>query len=280
MDNKNNTKEKPLKNVTVLYQGLPCSYSESVSKALFPHARLVNKQSFEDVFKGVIKKEGMMGVVPAENSTSGHINEVYDLMLKYDLYINSVYIKKVNHCLAGTSDSNLRGIRRISSHPQALAQCGEYIKKMGFDTINEVNTAVAAYNVSIAGDKRLACICSPEAAASYGLKVLAKEINHVSNYTKFYVMAEDKPLKKEHNRINIVFEANNYSGGLNSVFSLLMTENINFTSIYSRPSADVPWRYLFYVELEGNLLQGNMIKVLGLLKKQLPFMKVLGSYTS
>jgi len=263
---------------TVCYQGLPYSYSECAAKALFKDKNMVYKETFEDVFKDVYDGTADIGVVPIENSTAGYINEVYDLLLTYDLYINYNYIKKVDHCLSGIKDAALDDIEEVYSHPQALMQCKEYIKKHGFKVKNEINTAVAAKKVFDMNVKNAACICSVEAADNYGLKVFESDINPRQNYTRFGAVSKNLMVNENHNRTSIVFSVPHEVGTLNNVLSMFSYYHVNLSSIYSRPDLKSPWKYLFYLDFEGNILTLEIKEILNNLKNKLPFIKILGSF--
>lgn len=263
---------------TVCYQGLPYSYSECAAKALFKDKNMVYKETFEDVFKDVYDGTADIGVVPVENSTAGYINEVYDLLLTYDLYINYNYIKKVDHCLAGIKDAALDDIEEVYSHPQALMQCKEYIKKHEFKVKNEINTAVAAKKIFDMNVKNAACICSVEAADNYGLKVFEGDINPRQNYTRFGAVSKNLMVNENHNRTSIVFSVPHEVGTLNNVLSMFSYYHVNLSSIYSRPDLKSPWKYLFYLDFEGNILTLEIKEILNNLKNKLPFIKILGSF--
>lgn len=263
---------------TVCYQGLPYSYSECAAKSIFKGKHLIYKETFEDVFKDVHNGIADVGVVPIENSTAGYINEVYDLLLDYDLYINYNYIKKVEHCLAGIKDTKFEDIKEVYSHPQALAQCKDYIKKHGFKANNEINTAVAAKKIFDMKCKSAACICSLEAADNYGLKVLESNINSKQNYTRFGAISKSLLKNENHNRVSIVFSVPHEVGSLSNVLLKFSNHKINLSYIYSRPDLRSPWKYLFYLDFEGNLLTQEIQEILNNLKSEIPFIKILGSF--
>lgn len=263
---------------TVCYQGIPFSYSESTSKALFPGKKLTNRESFEDVFRDVYGGFSDIGVIPMENSTSGYINEVYDLLLKYDLYINYNYIKKVDHCIAGPAGSSFKDVKEVHSHPQALMQCREYLEKHGLKAVNEINTAVAAKKIHELNKQEIACICSPEAAAYYGLTVFDSHINKEQNYTRFGAISKHLLCQENHDKISIVFSVPHKTGSLHDVLSIFSYHNINLAYIYSRPDLKSPWKYLFYLDFEGSILDNKVAALLNQLEEELPFLKILGSF--
>ncbi|MEL7648953.1 MAG: prephenate dehydratase domain-containing protein [Sedimentibacter sp.] len=263
----------------VCYQGLPCSYSESAAKSLFKDAELTNRETFEDVFKAVYQGEAHMGIVPIENSTAGYINDVYDLLLRYDLFINHTYVKKVDHCLAGIQETDLSSIREVCSHPQALAQCREFTKNSGYAEVTEINTAVAAQKTAMMNRKDLACICSEEAAEHYGLKILRTHINHKEqNYTRFAAVSRRMAVEEDHNKVSIVFNVSHETGTLSEVLSTFAYYGCNLSYINSRPNLIKPWEYMFYLDFEGNLANRHIQSMLTQLKTELPYMKVLGSF--
>ncbi len=261
------------------YQGLPFSYSESAAKALFGHAELMNKTTFEDVFKAVHVGAADVGIVPFENSTAGYINDVYDLILKYDLFINYTYVKKVDHCLAGIPGAEEEDIKEVHSHPQALAQCREYIRNSGYTEVAEINTAVAAQKIAEMNIKEAACICSEEAALHYGLKILRHQINQQKlNYTRFAAVSKKKAVEEDHNRISFVFNVSHTTGSLSKVLSIIAYYGCNLYYINSRPNLKNPWEYMFYLDFEGNLAHKQVKCLLSQLWEEVPFMKVLGSF--
>ena len=264
---------------TVCYQGIPCSYSESAAKALFSGTTLINRASFEDVFKAVYEGTADIGIVPIENSTAGYINDVYDLLLKYDLFINRTYVKKVDHCLACIPDAEYGDIREVVSHPQALAQCRDYIKNRGFKSYDEINTAVAAQKTAQMNNKDIACICSVEAAEHYGLKILDEKINNQEqNYTRFAAVSKNLVIEESHNKVSIVFNVAHETGTLSEVLSTFAYYGCNLSYINSRPNLKSPWEYMFYLDFEGNLSDGRIKSMLKQLKTELPYMKILGSF--
>ncbi len=262
----------------VSYQGLPFSYSEITSKKLFKNAVLINKETFEDVFKDVHEGNTDIGVVPIENTKAGYVNEVYDLLLKYNLYINYGYIKKIDHCLAGTPNSKIEDVKEVHSHPQALMQCKDYLKNNNLKMVNEINTAVAARKIKDMEDKTTACLCSVEAARHYGLKILKEKLNPKENYTRFGAISKDLLAEENHNRISILFKVPHEAGALNHVISIFAKNNLSLTSIYSRPDMNSSWKYLFYLDFDGNILDDSVLSMLNKLSKELPYIKILGSY--
>lgn len=263
----------------VCYQGLEGSYSERTAKSAFPKANLCNADSFEAVFSKVSRDEAEMGIVPLENTTAGNINEVYDLLVKYDLYINFIQIEEIHHCLLGSMGASLETIRTVCSHPQALSQCAEFIKEKQFLKEEAINTAVAAKRVSESGRVDLAAIGSKEAAELYGLKILQSEINHKKeNATKFIGISKKLIVEPCFNKISVVFSCPHKSGSLAAVLGIFSDYGVNLTELHSRPDGKNPWKYLFYADFPGNLKEASIKALLFQLHEELPFIKILGNY--
>ncbi|WP_027398317.1 bifunctional chorismate mutase/prephenate dehydratase [Anaerovorax odorimutans] len=265
----------------VCYQGLPCSYSEITTNIMFPDVEAFNVDTFENVFAEVNKGNAQTGIVPLENTTAGNINEVYDLLLKYDLYINYSCITKVDHCLAALNGAKVECIKKVYSHPQGIEQSKEFLKEHKMTPIISSNTAVAANFVANQKSLEVGAVCSKEAATRYGLTILADAINHnKENATKFIAVSKKLICNKNHNKIAIVFACDNKSGSLASVLGIFAQHGINLTEIHSRPDGKTSWEYLFYVDFTGNLMQNNIKALLFQLTEELPFLKILGSYES
>ena len=221
---------------SVCYAGLPCSYSEIATSNIFPEAETCPVESFEDVFLSICDGKAQAGVVPLENTTAGGIYEVYDLLQKHNLYINFSEIVKVEHCLAAVHGSKLEQIKEVYSHPQAIAQSAEFLKKYGITAKESSNTAVAANDVAQSKDKNIGAICSKEAAERYGLEILLEGVNHnKENATKFVAVSKQLIVKNDHDRIAIVFACPHRSGSLAAVLGIFGDYGVNLTEIHSRP---------------------------------------------
>lgn len=272
--------EEPAVN-EVCYQGLPGSYSELAAGSIFPDAGCSSVETFEDVFLAISGGKAQAGIVPLENTTAGSVYEVYDLLMKHDLYINYSEIVKVDHCLAAIKGSVLEDIEEVYSHPQAIAQSAEFLRKKGIAARESSNTAVAAKYVAEAGDKSKGAICSKEAAERYDLSILLEGINHnKENATKFVAVSKKLIVKKNHDRIAIVFACPHRSGSLAGVLGIFGDYGVNLTEIHSRPDGKNSWSYLFYVDFTGNLKDNRIRALFYQLYEELPFVKIIGSYRS
>ncbi|MBR0596751.1 bifunctional chorismate mutase/prephenate dehydratase [Sinanaerobacter chloroacetimidivorans] len=265
----------------VCYQGLPGSYSEMAAGSMFPNCQYTAVSTFEDVFSQVSEGSSDIGIVPLENTTAGGVYEVYDLLLKYNLYINCSDIVKVEHCLAGIKGASLEDIKEVYSHPQAILQSKEFLKSRGITAKVSSNTAVAAQDVFRENDLGRGAICSIAAAKRYGLNILIEGINHnKENATKFVAVSKHLISRPNHNRIALVFACSHRSGSLASVLGIFGDYGVNLTEIHSRPDGKHAWEYLFYVDFTGNLQDERMRVLFYQLTEELPYVKILGSYES
>lgn len=270
---------EPLLPKTVLYQGVPGAYQELAARALFPECEPQNVMTWEQVFQAVRDGKADVGVVPVENTTAGTVNEVYDLLLEYDLFINRSYIKKISHCLAAVPGATLETIKTVSSHPHALPQCRAFLSKYHMKQIQTPNTAIAAQNIAKAGDVTAAAICSREAAERYGLTVLAEGINDMQhNETRFIAASRTLTCCPEDNQIEIAFHIPNVPGSLGSILDIFAGYGVDMTAIHSRPLKNSPWCYVFYVDFTGNMRSHAIQSLLYQLQEELPYLKVIGSY--
>lgn len=239
------------------YQGVKGAFSQLATSRLFPKGKQKSYESFEGVIQGLLKREIEKGVLPFENSTTGEIGEVLDLIYKYDVYITSVYDLKVDQNLMAIPGTKLSDIKKIYSKLQALEQCEESLKAFDYELVPYMNTALAAQYVSELQDKTVAAIAAKESAEEYGLEILMENINSQSeNYTRFIVVENDLPQKSS--LIMVMFTVNHEAGALVKIMQVIANHQVNMTSIKSRACKDQMWQYYFYVEIEGNIEDENM----------------------
>ncbi len=266
--------------IKVAFQGERGAFSEDAAAKLFggdidflPCMRL------KEVFELVSQGKGKFGVVPMENSQAGSINETYDLLLAYPLNIFAEVILKVSHCLMALPGEKLVDITTIYSHPQALAQCAEFLNKLKVEIMPSYDTAGSAKMVKDKELKRCAAIASKRAADIYGLEILAPEIEtSVNNYTKFVAISRQKAKPAQKNKTSLVFAAEHKPGSLYRILGIFATRNINLTKLESRPSRTEPWEYVFYADFEGHLDGEVYQEAIRELQREATFIRILGSY--
>jgi chorismate mutase/prephenate dehydratase len=266
--------------VKVTYQGEKGAYSEmAVYKFFGSKVEPVPLKDFREVFESVKTGTVPHGVVPIENSIEGSVNQNYDLFLAYDLKVCGEVAIKLAHVLIANPKTELENIKTVYSHPQALAQCRNYLEKHQWEIIPAYDTAGS---VKIIKEKNLttaAAIASEKAADLYSMKILARNIaDNPSNYTRFLVLGTEDAAPTGDDKTSIIFSAKHAPGTLYHALGEFATRNINLTRIESRPTKTTAWQYNFYLDFEGHRTEKRCIEALEALEKYAIFVKILGSY--
>lgn len=265
--------------ITVAYQGTEGAWGEQASIQLFKDEEKISYTTFEDVFEAVKSKKVNYGVLPIENSKTGAIGEVYDLLRKNGCYIVDQTWVQSRHCLMVVPGTKLSEIREVCSHSQGLQQCNNFLKNKSWDLTPYRNTAVAAQTVSERGDKRLAAIGSPRAAKLYNLEIIASDImDDHGNKTRFIAIADEPEYNEASNTVSITFLTGNRSGALCEVLFHFLSAGINLTRIESRPM--VGETFCFFADLNGNIQDENMARGLRHATASCGYLEVLGCFHS
>lgn len=281
----------------VAYQGVPGAYSEAAACKAYPDCEPIPCDQFEVAFQSVELWLADRAVLPVENSLGGSIHRNYDLLLRHRLHIVGEVQMSVHHCLLGIPGVQKDELRRVISHPQALAQCENTLTKLGLNVSREAvdDTAGAAQFVAAHGLRDTAAIASSRAAQIYGLEVLADGIQDDSgNVTRFVMLAREPIIPRTDRRFktSIVFAHEEATSVLFKVLSAFAFRNINLTKIESRPQRKRSLRvvddsssgtakyfeYLFYIDFEASMADPRAQNALNELQEYVTFLRVLGSY--
>ncbi|MDP2208452.1 MAG: prephenate dehydratase [Bacteroidota bacterium] len=267
-------------NRTVAFQGEDGAYSqEAIFKMFGPETKTLPCGTFDDIFLAVENGKAELGLLPIENSTAGAINQSYDLFLDHDLKISGEIIFRVRHALLAAKGSAIENIRRVYSHPQAIAQCEQFIASHGWEAVAVYDTAGAARQLAASGEPDAAAIASETAARLYGLQILATGVEDLSNnFTRFFVIGHSEPPRAEKSKTSIVFATEHVSGALYDCLGYLALRGINLTKLESRPDRRNAWHYVFYLDFEGHREDQPCRDMLNDLQNKSSFLKVLGSY--
>ena len=236
--------------------------------------------AFEEVMKAVRDGEAEYGVLPIENSSTGTLSDIFDLLAEFDNYIIGEHLVKIEHNLWGLPGAELSGITKVYSHKQGLLQCSGFLKE--HPQISQAeggSTAGSARRVLEEQDITQAAIASRRAGEYHGLSLLQEGIhNEDHNTTRFIIISNRKLYEQGAERTSICFALPHRSGSLYHMLSDFIYNNINMTKIESRPIAGKAFAYRFFVDIEGSLDDPAVMNALHCIKEEAIEMKILGSY--
>jgi len=273
--------EKKNSSYKVGFQGVEASFSHQALIEYFGPERATSCfSSFKDVFDALDRGDIEYGILPVENSSTGVITEVCDLLRKYGFYIVGEKCIKVDHNLLGIKGTKLSDITEVYSHEQGFLQSKEFFNKHEeWRLIPYFNTAKSALYISRENLKSKACVASKKAAEIYGLDILKENINHnKNNYTKFIIIGKNMEVNDECDKITIVTTLAHKVGALYNILKHFSENNCNMMKIESRPIVDKSWEYFFYIDFQGNILNENIKSVLKGIEEESIYFKFLGNY--
>ena len=263
----------------VAYSGVEGAFAHIAAGRLFPDSNKVACRDFKSAYDAVMQGEADVAVLPIENSYAGEVGQTIDLIFSGGLFINGIYELEIHQNLLGLPGATVEDIKKITSHPQALSQCHDYIKMRGFETEEANNTAVAAKMVADRKDKTLGAVASAETAEIYGLKILEANINKSGeNTTRFAVLS--KVLADDTSLSNsvLMFTVKNEAGALAKAIGIIGKYGYNMTALRSRPLKKHSWQYYFYIEIDGTCETVSGKKMLAELNEVCDKLKVVGTF--
>ena len=269
-----------LDGMRVAYSGVEGAFANIAAERIFPDATAVACKDFKAAYDSVVNGECDCALLPIENSFNGDVSQVLDLSFFGSLYITGIYEIEVIQNLLGNKGATLGSIKQVISHPQALGQCEEFIREHNLETIESVNTAVAARQVAKSGRNDIAAIGSVEAAKKFGLEKIEGHINQSGiNTTRFAVFSRTNRSKNNNDKHFIMlFTVKNAAGSLGKAISVIGEFGFNLKALKSRPTKELIWDYYFYVEGEGDIYSDYGKLMLKQLKKCCNNLKILGTF--
>ena len=271
-----------IKNInTVSFQGIEGANSHLASEKLFPKAKIIPCETFEEVFESVMTNKSDIGLIPVENSVAGRVAEIHSLMHKTPLKIVGEFFMKVELHLLGTEKININQIKNVRSHIHALSQCRKFIKKNKVKTIVSADTALAAKEISEKNNPTESAIATKLAAQIYNLKVLKKNVeDSLRNITRF-ILLQKKQIKINPSKgkvlTSLIFAVNNVPAALHKALGCFAINNVNMTKLESYVNETFK-QAEFYVDIEGDIKDFKVVSALEEIKEYTRFVRILGTY--
>lgn len=267
--------------IRIAYQGEEGAYSEEGARALFGDRELIPLSSIRKVFEAVEVGRVDYGLVPMDNSQAGSINETYDLFLKHGLHLVGETTVRVDHCFLALPGAHIDSITEVISHPQAIAQCEEFLSALDVSIRAEYDTAGSAKQIAEEKLESTAAIASKRAGDVYGLQVLAEKIQtYPDNHTRFGAVSRDPQPLSEPTSSSLVFGVGHVAGSLYRCLGAFAERHLSLTKLESRPRAGRPWEYVFYVDVDAPANDPAMIEALAEVSEHATFTRLLGTYAS
>lgn len=268
-------------NKKVVCFGEKGSYTEQAMEEYFGEKiERVHKLTFKEVMEALKQGEAEYGVLPIENSSTGGIVDIYDLLVKYDHYIIGEHVVKVEQALLGLPGAKVEDIKIVYSHPQGLLQCSDFLEQHCYMKKKEYeSTASSAKKVLEDRDFTQGAIASKRAAKCYGLEVLQENINQVkNNSTRFIIITNQKMYLKEADKVSICIGLPHEKGSLYNILSHFIFNNLNLTKVESRPIQGKSWEYLFFIEFEGNLNEAGVKNAIHGIREEADSLRIFGNF--
>lgn len=240
----------------------------------------IHYNTFEDVVSAVSKGELSYGVLPIENSSTGGITEVYDLLRQYDCNIVGEQCVKIEQNLLGCKGASLQTIKKVFSHPQGFKQSKEFFKDYPqMEQLPYFSTSKSAEEVAICQDITLGAVAGKKAAELYGLRIIAPNINYNSNnYTRFVIIAKNPELVPGADKITLIVAVKHEAGSLYKMLASFYHTGLNMLNIESRPMEGKSWEYFFYIDVTGNVNDPLVKDLLEEVRNKCTYCKLLGNY--
>lgn len=280
-----------LKGKKLGYTGVPGSYAYEVLMNILKNNKNLDVDSIEEnknifhfnshkeLVEAVHTKKIDIGILPIENSIVGEVRDSIDLINTKNIHIIGEVRHKISHNLLGVKGSRIEDIRNIYSHDQAFMQCSQFLSKHEWHLNRMTNTAISGKYIAAEGKKENACIANMKTKEVYGLELLKKNINNEEeNYTRFFIISNEEAVIDGSDKISIVTSANNESGALIGLLQIFYKYGLNMVNLKSRPRANKPWEYYFYIDFEGNMASEKVRMALEEMREKSNYLQILGNY--
>ncbi|MGC2873355.1 prephenate dehydratase [Ihubacter sp. mB4P-1] len=266
---------------TVACQGVAGAYSQQACEKLFKMPQIMYVKNFNGVFAAIDQGLCQYGVLPLENSTAGSVNQIYDLMMKYNFHIVKSVKMKIDHSLLAKPGTKKEDIQEIVSHEQAIQQCDEYLKKYPNVKVTMCeNTAEAAKMVAESGRSDIAALASYACGQLYGLSCLEENVqDNGNNYTRFICISKKLEIYPGADKTSLMLVVSHKPGSLYNVLSRFNALGINIFKLESRPIPERDFDFMFYFDIDSEVYSEEFIRLMNQLDELTQQCKYLGSYT-
>jgi chorismate mutase/prephenate dehydratase len=284
VDHQNAGKDSDI--VRVSYQGTDGAFSHQAAfrhfEERYAEVQCFGYDTFRQAAQAVEEEEVDYAILPIENTTAGSINDTYDILGDDKMHIVGEEAIRVIHCLLALEKVSVDRIRRILSHPQAIAQCSNYLTGLHNCKVESyIDTAMSAKKVLDDGDLSQAAIAGSYAAEIYGLEILERDLaNQPENFTRF-VIVSNSPVQVDQQipcKTSLLMVTSHAKGALIECLNVLGDHGIGMTKLESRPKPNEPWKYQFYIDIDGNMNHPDVRVALEEMEQKASSLKVLGSY--
>ena len=275
-----NTPAKFPARAMVACQGTEGAYSQQACDQIFDFANIMYFNTFDAVFNAVEKGMCRYGILPIENSSAGSVAQVYDLMEKHRFHIVRAVRQRIDHVLLGKRGMKAEDVKEIYSHPQAIAQCSEFLKEHPEIKVHEYsNTAMAAKMVAESDRKDVAAIASRACGDLYDLVTVSASVsNSNSNYTRFICISRDLEIYPNANKISMTLSLPHQPGSLYNMLSRFAALGVNLTKLESRPVPGSEFEFRFHFDIEASVSDPEVVKLLCELDEGSERFVFLGNY--
>ncbi len=266
--------------ILIGFQGEHGAYSESAALSYGPSLIPLPCREFYQVFHEVENGQLDLGIVPIENSLEGPVTQANDLLIEKDLKIVGEIKMPIHHCLLAPRGAEYRNLRVVYSHPQALAQCREFVLRHKLEPRPYYDTAGAAKMLSDVKPDASCVLANKLCAELYGLEVIHEDVeDHASNTTRFVILSKRESVETG-DKCTITFSLTDKAGALFSVLKVFFDRSLNLTRIESRPLRSSPGEYIFFADFEGSDRDKNVIAALKKVRDSVKNYKFHGCYRS
>ena len=266
----------------IIYQGSPGAYSHLAAERIYPKSEFIPCNTFEDCFKKCYENEEYKTIIPVENSIAGRVADIQYLINKYKLQIYAEHFQEIKHNLMILNDNEMKNVKSVRSHSQAISQCQKLINLNKFEPIIAADTAGSAKYISEKKLKNEAAIASELAAKIYNLKIVKKNIeDNKSNVTRFLIMGKKKlhpELENKNYITSCIFKVKNKPAALYKCLGGFATNNVNLSKLESFSDQNSFEQYLFICDMYGHIEDPKIQKSLEELGFHTVNLDILGVY--